>query len=203
MAAVDPENINTAWAPLIIGLIGVGGVLLPSQVVFSIISPSDIIGTSVSLSIVVRAIGQVVGVSMFYNIFAHGLKTTAQNDLTVFAVPALTAGLKVPAGGDLVATITELITTLTAGPFSNYAHYFPGLDTPEAIATITRAGHNLYKDQFPILYLISIAWGGAACLACFLLTGYVYHLLDQPYEQMANNFSSISDFINDEVAVVL
>ncbi|TVY86809.1 Efflux pump, partial [Lachnellula willkommii] len=67
MAAIDPENITTAWAPLIIGLIGVGGVLLPSQVVFSIISPPSLIGTSVSLSIVIRAIGQVIGVSMFYN----------------------------------------------------------------------------------------------------------------------------------------
>lgn len=171
MAAIDPDNLTTAWAPLVIGLIGVGGVLLPSQVVFSIISPSDIIGTSVSLSIVIRAVGQVVGVSMFYNIFAGRVRERAMNDLTLFAVPALTAGLQIPAGGDPVAVITNLITALTAGPFEHYAHLFPGLDSPMAIATVQAAGHNLYKDVFPILYLIAIAWGGAACVACFFLTG--------------------------------
>jgi len=35
MAAFDKDNINTVWAPMAIGLFGVGGVLLPSQVVFS------------------------------------------------------------------------------------------------------------------------------------------------------------------------
>lgn len=87
MAAIDPENINTAWAPLIIGLIGVGGVLLPSQVVFSIISPYDLIGTSVSLSIVVRAIGQVIGVSMYYNLFKTRL-THYASDPAAIAFPA-------------------------------------------------------------------------------------------------------------------
>lgn len=171
MAAVDPENVNTVWAPLIIGLIGVGGVLLPSQVVFSIISPSDIIGTSVSLSIVIRSIGQVVGVSMFYNIFAQHLRERATNNLTLFAVPVLSAGLVIEPGQNVVTVITELVTTLTAGPFSHYAHFFPGLDTPAAIATVEMAGHELYKEVFPILYLIAIAWGGAACLACFFLAG--------------------------------
>lgn len=73
MAAVDPENIHTVWAPLIIGLIGVGGVLLPSQVIFSIITPNDLIGTGVALSVVIRLIGQCIGVSMFYNIFTQQL----------------------------------------------------------------------------------------------------------------------------------
>jgi hypothetical protein len=171
MAAIDPENINTAWAPLVIGLIGVGGVLLPSQIVFSIISPYDIIGTSVSLSIVIRAMGQVIGVSMFYNIFKQHLTDRATNQPLLFAFPALENGLTFPPGSDPTAVITELITTLAAGPFSAYAHLFPGIDTPEQIAAIQLAGHNLYKGVFPILYFISIAWGGAAIIACFFLTG--------------------------------
>lgn len=171
MAAIDPEDIRTAWAPLIIGLLGVGGVLLPSQVVFSIISPYDIIGTSVALSIVVRAIGQVVGVSMFYNIFKQHLTQRATNDIQLFAVPAIQAGLTFPPGSNPVDIITDLITALGAGPFSAYAHLFPGITTPMQIEAIQLAGHNLYKGVFPILYLISIAWGGAAILACFFLSG--------------------------------
>jgi hypothetical protein len=173
MAAIDPNNIHTAWGPLVVGLIGVGGVLLPSQVVFSIISPDDIIGTSVSLSIVIRAIGQVVGVSMYYNVFKHHLTQRATDNLQLIALPAISNGLTVKNPADLVPTITSLVTALAAGPFSSYAHLFPGIDTPAQIAAIQLAGHNLYEGVFPILYKISIAWGGAAILACFFLTGYV------------------------------
>ena len=174
MATADPDNINSVWGPLIIGLIGVGGVLLPSQVVFSIVSPDDLIGTSVSLSIVVRAIGQVVGISMFYNVFKHHLTARATGDPALFAIPALSNGLKVGNLTDLVPQVTALVTALSAGPFSHYAHLFPGIDTPTQIAAIQHAGHNLYKGVFPLLYLISIAWGGAAIIACFFLTGYVF-----------------------------
>ena len=172
MAAIDPENINTAWAPLVLGLIGVGGVLLPSQVVFSIISPYDLIGTSVSLSIVIRAVGQVIGVSMYYNVFKTHL-TARATDPSIIAFPAIANGLAFtsldPAA--LTPNIIALVTSLAAGPFSSYAHLFPNIDTPEQIAGIQMAAHTLYKPVFPILYLISIAWGGAAIVACMFLVG--------------------------------
>lgn len=168
MAAIDPENINTAWAPLIIGLIGVGGVLLPSQVVFSIISPETLIGTSIALSIVVRAIGQVVGVSMFYNLFHKHIEDRALGNLTIFTLPAITHGFN-PGLHPIEAT-TELITTLTAGPFSEYARNFNITDAVD-IAAIQQAGHELYKTAYPELYLVSIAFGGAAIISCFFLHG--------------------------------
>jgi hypothetical protein len=180
MAAIDPENINTAWAPLCIGLIGVGGVLLPSQVIFSIITPNDLIGTGVALSVVVRLIGQVIGVSMYYNIFKQRI-TARAGDLMhpdIFLYPAINAGFSD------VASITELVTTLSAGPLEHYAYMFPQLDTPEKIASIVEAGHNLYKAGFPILYLIAIAFGGASVVASFFLWG-------------------LDAFINEDTAVLL
>ncbi len=168
MAAADPDDVNTVWAPLIIGLLGVGGVLLPSQVVFSIISPETLIGTSIALSIVIRAIGQVVGVSMFYNIFHSHIEHRAMNNLTIFTLPAILNGFN--PGSDPKAATTTLITTLTAGPFSEYAHNF-NITDPVNIAAIQQAGHELYKTAFPELYLVSIAFGGAAIISCFFLTG--------------------------------
>ena len=175
MAAIDPENINTAWAPMVFGLIGVGGVLLPSQVIFSIITPDELLGTGVALSIVIRMIGQVVGVSMFYNIFLHHVQTNA---IKYFAIPAVEVGFTSVAG------ITELATTLTAGPLDHYAHLFPELNTPEKIHTIIVAGHELFKHCFPILYLIAIAFGGAAIVSSFFLR-------------------DINKYMNDHVAVLL
>lgn len=177
MAAVDPENINTVWAPLIIGLIGVGGVLLPSQVIFSIITPNDLIGTGVALSVVIRMIGQVVGVSMFYNIFLQRVKAAA---LEKFAIPAITAGFYD------VESITALVTALGAGPLQHYVNIgiFPQLDTPEKVASIILAGHETYKGAFPILYLIAIAFGAIAIGASFFL-------------------SDLDRYMNDDIAVLL
>ncbi|PBP21773.1 C6 finger domain-containing protein, partial [Diplocarpon rosae] len=179
MAAIDPDDINTAWAPLVIGLLGVGGVLLPSQVVFSIISPDELIGTSIALSIVIRSLGQVIGVSMFYNLFHKHIQDLATTNLKIFSLPAIVNGFD--PGPDPVGHTTELITTLTAGPFAAYAHRF-NITDPAHIAAIQQAGHNLYKGAFPELYLVSIAFGGAAIISCFFLAG-------------------ISQFINDNVAV--
>ena len=184
MAAISPDNINTAWAPLVIGLIGVGGVLLPSQVVFSIISPEDLIGSSVALSIVIRATGQVIGVSMYYNVFKTQLTHYATSDLSLIALPALSNGLTVASAADIVPAITELVTALGAGPFSAYAYLFPGIDSTPQRAAIQMAGHNLYEKVFPLLYKISIAWGGAAVVACFFLTGSVFSARVNPGLQL-------------------
>lgn len=58
MSLFNRQDINTIWAPYVLALFGVGGVLLPSQVVFSVITPDELIGTSIALSLVVRMIGQ-------------------------------------------------------------------------------------------------------------------------------------------------
>jgi len=83
-----------------------------------------------------------------------------------------------------VEGITELATTLTAGPLSYYAHMFPELDSPEKIHSIMIAGHETFKHCFPILYLISIAFGGAAIISSFFLR-------------------DINKYMNDHVAVLL
>lgn len=163
MAAGDPEDINTMWAPLTFGLFGVGGVLLPSQVVFSIISPPELIGSSVALSIVVRSIGQVVGVSMFYNIFKQNVTASVYKNIESFVIPAASI-----VGFD-PAAITELVTTLTGGPFSAYAHLF-NVTSQTQIDQIVRGGHEVYKVCFSEIYLISIAFGGAAMISFFFLT---------------------------------
>lgn len=169
MAAINPDNVNSAWAPVILGLIGVGGVLLPSQVIFSILTPDEFLGTGVALSIVIRMVGQVIGVSMFYNIFHHHVE---ENAIKYFALTAIELGF------DSIESITQLVTTLTAGPFSTYAHLFPQLDTPEKVEMIIQAGHVLFEHCFPILYFISIAFGGVAIVSCFFLTDINRHMDD-------------------------
>lgn len=171
MSLFDPNNINSVWAPMIFGLIGVGAVLLPSQVVFSVISPDDLNGTSVALSLVVRMIGQVVGKSMFYNIFKTELQKKATS---ILAVPAVSVGF---GGPDVVERITKLVTTTTAGPLSHYVGLFPEIQGPEELATVVNAGQKMYSKVFPLLYLVAIPWGvlaGISCLALWGIDKYIY-----------------------------
>jgi hypothetical protein len=177
MATADPENINTMWAPLTFGLFGVGGVLLPSQVVFSIISPPELIGASVALSIVVRSIGQVVGVSMFYNVFKQKVTASVYNNIENFVVPVASVV------GFNTAAITDVVITLASGPFEAYAHVY-NITSQSKIDQIVQGGHDVYKVCFPPLYLISVAFGGAAIMSFFFL-------------------ADIRKFINEHVAVNL
>lgn len=96
-----------------------------------------------------------------------------------FAIPAIKAGFPVN-----VPQILSLLTTLSAGPLSHYLHEFPELNSPEKIAAIIAAGHETYKGCFPILYLISIAFGGAAIVASLFL-------------------KDLDRYINEDVAVML
>jgi hypothetical protein len=61
-------------------------------------------------------------------------------------------------------------------------HLFPQIDRPENWARIVQAGHETYKYCFPILYLISIAFGRAAVIALLFL-------------------KDLEKYVNDHVAV--
>ena len=168
MSLYDPANINTVWAPMIFGLIGTGAVLLPSQVVFSVITPDDLIGTSVALSLVIRMMGQVIGKSMFYNLFREQVQEKAAG---IIGLPAVLAGFVTPEGLPDVPGITKLVTTLTAGPLDHYLSLFPQIDTPEKLASIVAAGQELYSKCFQLLFYVSIPFGVLAIISCFGLWG--------------------------------
>lgn len=139
-----------------------GGVLLPNQVVFTVIAPDDLIGSSVALSVVMRILGQVVGKSVFFNIFSERLKSEGP---AIIGIPLVTAGFT------SIERMTLLVTTFMAGPFSRSVHLFPELDSPEKIASVTDAVHQLYAKVLAHIYLMSVPWGVVACVSCLGLYG--------------------------------
>jgi hypothetical protein len=86
-----------------------------------------------------------------------------KNAYVHFAIPKLEAGI---------------VSTLGASPLCNYAHRFPQIDTPEKLASIVQAGHETYKHRFPILYLISIAFGSAAIIVLMFLKDFERYMND-------------------------
>jgi MFS family permease len=168
MAAVDPHNINSVWAPLVLGLLSVGGVLIPNQIIVTLISPDDLIATATCLTVCLRSIGQVVGVAIFYNQFISAMTKNAYS----YVVPAaLEVGiLDIP-------TIENMLPTLIAVPFSEYVKTLPQVDTSEKYAILHEAVIQAFGHSFPSVYYISIAFGATACIAS-LLIGDLSKLMD-------------------------
>jgi hypothetical protein len=160
---------------MVFALVGVGAVLLPSQVVFSIISPDDLIGTSVALSVVIRMIGQVIGKSMFYNIFTDEVRKNA---------PLLIGPPAIQAGFTDISRIELLVTTMTAGPLSHYRSLFPEIDTQQELDAIVLAGQQIFAKSFPLLYYISIPFGVVSVISCL-------------------GFWGLEQFIDDHIAVMV
>jgi hypothetical protein len=159
MAAVDPHNINTAWAPLIIGLIGVGGVLVPSQTIITIITPDDLMATATSLGFCVRAIGQVVGLSIFHNRFLSLVTHNAEQFLVPVAMDVV--------GINDTARIEGMLEMLTGISFTEFvaAGHLPEVDTVDKFSKLAEAAVETFGRSFPGVYLITIAFGVSACIA--------------------------------------
>ncbi|KAH8690520.1 fungal trichothecene efflux pump [Talaromyces proteolyticus] len=160
MAAVDPHNINTVWAPLVLGLLSVGGVLIPNQIIITLISPDDLIATATCLTVCLRAIGQVVGVSIFYNQF---ISVMTKNAYTYVLPAALEIGIF------NTTTIENMLPSLIAVPFSEYVATIPQADTPQKINILHEAVIQAFGHSFPRVYYISIAFGATACIASMLM----------------------------------
>lgn len=177
MAAVDPHNINTVWAPLIIGLVGVGGVLFPNQIIVTVITPDDLLATVTSLTFVLRGISQAVALTLLQNRFTAQVR---KNAIDMIAVPAILAGVKT------IADITTLVTSLTAIPFKEYipAVLPQVLANPARYEALRIACVDAFGKSFPILYYIGLAFGIVGCVASFLV-------------------GDMSKFMDEHVAVVM
>ncbi|OAA56467.1 Major facilitator superfamily domain, general substrate transporter [Cordyceps fumosorosea ARSEF 2679] len=160
MAVIDPHNLATAWAPLSLGLTAVGGVLIPNQLIATIITPQDLIGTATCLTVCIRAVGQVIGVSIFYQQFVQQLtKRTMQ-----YVVPAA-----VQVGVYDLDTLTNMMPTLVSIPFSEYIKSLPQVNTTEKITMLHDATLVAFSGAFSRVYYVSIAFGAIAVIAsCFI-----------------------------------
>ena len=159
LVLVDPNDIKTAWAPLILALIGVGGVLVPNQVIITVITPDDLIGSVTALTVGLRAQAQVVGLAIFYNqLISQVTKSTIKNVAPAF----LKIGFF---NAQTVETITLMMNTLTAEPYRVFAQRYPELQTQAAYDTVLPAAVQAYDDGFRRVWYITIAFGVFACIA--------------------------------------
>ncbi|OJI98673.1 hypothetical protein ASPVEDRAFT_123073 [Aspergillus versicolor CBS 583.65] len=158
MAAINPHNISTAWAPLIFGLLGIGGVLIPNQIIITVICPDSLIATATCLTACLRAVGQVIGTSIFYTQFTSALTANTYNTV----VPAaLQVGLY-----DF-ETLGAMMPALVATPWKEWivSSGVGGMLSAPELGVLHGAVVEAFAGAFDKVWYISIAFGVSAVIA--------------------------------------
>ncbi|KAH7121746.1 fungal trichothecene efflux pump [Dactylonectria estremocensis] len=175
LAAADLDNEKIVYPILLIAGLGVGGIVVPTSVITTIITPDEIIATMTSLTLSIRVIGGAIGYAIYYNILVQKL-----TPLLITRV----SGAMVASGVQDPDTI-EAAIGLTAASLIKGILALPGIDGNvtkwEAVVT---AGQSAYADAYQWVYYCSIAFGGVSILASLFV-------------------GDIAQFMDDHIAVVI
>ena len=157
LAAVNEGNRAVGVGVSVLGGFGVGGIIIPAAVILTIISPDEVIATVTAINLSARFIGGSVGYAVYFNIFENKLADVLP---TTVAVAATTAGLPLAEVPSLVgALLAQNVTALGL---------IPGI-SPAILLAAEGAVQDSYIEGFKKVYLVSIAFGGAAIVASIFL----------------------------------
>lgn len=65
LAVADVNNLYQLWGLLVLASLGIGGILVPTTIITTIICPDDLIATMTALTLAIRIIGGVVGYTVY------------------------------------------------------------------------------------------------------------------------------------------
>lgn len=159
IAAARLDNLAGVYAAVSIACLGVGAVIVPCQIVSTIVCPDDLIATITALTISVRFVGGAIGYAAYYSVLRRHFIQNAYK----YIVPAIAE-----IGIGNVTEYTDIVLAIS-GNLAATLHNFPGVDTPEKIDILVKAGQLAFSKSYPLVYLVSIAFGGAAFIASFFL----------------------------------
>ncbi|ELR04919.1 hypothetical protein VC83_02808 [Pseudogymnoascus destructans] len=157
LTAIDPHNVATALPAICFALLGVGGVLVPNQVIITVITPPDLLASVTALTVALRAQTQVLGLAIFYNRF---VAKVTEGGYALVAPAMIKAGVYDP------EVIFNLVQGMSAVPYSALAKAIPQLMAdPAAYQAVGEAALESFAAAFKLIYYITIAFGAPACVA--------------------------------------
>lgn len=175
MIIADPYNINVVYAPITLACFGVGSVIIPNQIIITIICPDDLIATATALAISVRMVGGAVGFAIFYNLFLN--KFTEQAFQTI--VPAVTE-----AGVYNYNDVVQIALDIGHSYFQYSVYKYPEINTQAKYDAIVFAGRQCFAIAFKEIWYAAVAFGAISTIASLFL-------------------GDISKYMDDHVAVVM
>ena len=164
LAAVNQHRRALGIGMSVLGGFGVGGIIIPAAIILTIISPDKYIATIAAINLSIRFIGGSIGYAVYWNIFENKLADV---------LPALVSAASVAAG-----LPTSEISGLILNIVNQNKTAIAQLPPPIRLA-VDEAVKNSYAQGFRKVYLVSIAFGGAAVLASLFLGDIRKYMVDR------------------------
>ena len=161
MAAATLRNLPIVWFIISLACVGVGAVIVPNQVIASIVCPDDLIATITAATIAARIIGGAIAYAIYYDVLT--LKF-------ISVVPKYIVPAAISVGINSTKQIDAIAVLLRGGGYEQLS-YIPGVDTQHQIDVLTYAGKEALVASYPLVYFVSIAFGVVAIIASCFLTG--------------------------------
>ena len=134
--------------------LGTGGLLLPAATILTIVSPDEVIATITAATVSIRLVGASIGYSVYFNVL--------QNKLT--AILPTNVGTAAALAGLPPNQIPTFLGNFLGGNATALASYAPAV-----LGAAQDAFKDSYVEAFRLVYLVSIAFGASAIIACLFL----------------------------------
>ncbi|KAL1636077.1 hypothetical protein SLS56_001429 [Neofusicoccum ribis] len=170
MVIAKLDNLNEVYIALTLAAVGVGGVIIPNQIIITIICPDDLIGSATAMALSVRMIGGCIGFAIYYNIFKTNFTTNAY---TTIAPAAIQYGKVYDAG-----QIYDIAIDISANLNRNLSTYPSLRNNPAGVEAIIQAGRECFALSFPDIYWVGVGFGAVSTLAAVFLGDITQYLDD-------------------------
>ena len=167
LAAVNQNNPSLGIGMSFLGGLGVGGIIVPAAIILTIISPDEVIATVTAITLSIRLIGGSIGYAIYFNVFENKLNN----------VIPINVGTAVAEAGLPLTEIPAFIAALIAKNTTALAQ-LKGI-TPKILIAAENAVQMSYVEGFRQIYLVSIAFGGAAIIASLFLGDIKKYMVDR------------------------
>lgn len=154
LATVTPSTPARGMGLSFFGGLGTGGLLLPAATILTIISPDEVIATITAATVSIRLVGASIGYSVYFNVLQNKLAAVLPTNVGGAAALAGLPASEIP--GFLGAFLTGNTTAISSYPLA-------------VLGAAQVALKESYTEAFRLVYLVSIAFGASAIIACLFL----------------------------------
>ncbi|KAF2839748.1 MFS drug efflux pump [Patellaria atrata CBS 101060] len=162
LVKADRDNMDLMWFPMIVMAFGLGGSIIPTLIITTIVCPDDLVGTITGLATTVRIVGSGIGYCVYQNIFLNKLGTAVTHHIPEYLFPAL--------------NITDASHWDIEEVLEVMMKYTSGISDLPTLADMPTMGEHIkihiqlaFVDTYKWVYFSSLGFGIAGVVAAFFI----------------------------------